>query len=411
MTKQLTTRKNVMLPIFLTVFLDMLGVGIAIPIVPTLFLDPTHGVMPLDSSMEMRNVTLGFLLATFPLFQFFGSPVLGTLSDRHGRKKMLFLSLLGTALGYFLFAFGISQSSLILLFLARGLDGFTGGNVSIALSAISDTSDDENKARNFGMVGAAFGLGFILGPYIGGRLADPTLVSWFTVYTPFLFAAALGILNLVLILFVFPETLHSRTHKRVDFLAGFRNIQSAFSNPTLSRLFIAVFLLTLGFNFFTQFFQVFLIHKFNFSIGQISDFFAYIGLWIVLAQGGLMRPMSKRFSSEKIVLWTSFLLGIFLFVVILPNQPFQQYWVAPFVALSQGLLTPNLSAMVSFKAGPTEQGKIMGLNQSIQAAAMTIPPILAGFATNIMYQLPVLLASGFTLLGWMVLVTTNKNST
>lgn len=400
--------KNVMLPIFLTVFLDMLGVGIAIPIVPTLFLDPLHGVMPSGSSMEIRNITLGFLLATFPLLQFFGSPVLGTLSDRHGRKKMLFLSLLGTAFGYFLFAYGISQKSLLLLFLARGLDGFTGGNVSIALSAISDTSDEKNRARNFGMVGAAFGLGFILGPYIGGRLADSTLVSWFTVYTPFLFAAILGMLNLALILLVFPETLNTRSHKRVDFLAGFRNMRAAFLNPSLSRLFIVVFLLTLGFNFFTQFFQVFLIHKFNFSIAQISDFFAYIGLWIVLAQGGLMRPMSKRFSSEKLVLWTSFLLGVFLFVVILPSQPFQQYWVAPFVALSQGLLTPNLSALVSSKAGPSEQGKIMGLNQSVQASAMAIPPILAGFATNIMYQLPVYLASGFTLVGWIVLATQSK---
>ncbi len=411
MIKEVPSGKNVMLPIFLTVFLDMLGVGIAVPIVPTLFLDPVHGVMPLGTSMELRNITLGFLLATFPLFQFFGSPVLGTLSDRHGRKKMLFLSLVGTALGYFLFAFGISQNSLVLLFFARGLDGFTGGNVSIALSAISDSSDDKNKARNFGMVGAAFGLGFILGPYIGGRLADSTLVSWFTVYTPFLFAAILGILNLALILLVFPETLHTRTHKRVDFLAGFRNMRIAFLNPNLSRLFVVVFLLTLGFNFFTQFFQVFLIHKFNFSIGQISDFFAYIGLWIVLAQAGLMRPMSKRFSPENLVLWTSLFLGISLFVVILPNQPYQQYWVAPLVALSQGLLTPNLSALVSSKAGPSEQGKIMGLNQSVQAAAMAIPPILAGFATNIMYQLPVYLASGFTLMGWVVLASRNRLAT
>ena len=133
--------------------------------------------------------------------QFFGAPILGAMSDRFGRKKILILSLVGTCIGYLFFGAGIAAASLITLFISRAIDGFTGGNISIALSAIADISDPKEKAKNFGLIGMAFGLGFILGPYIGGKLADPSVVGWFTHSTPFWFAAALTFLNIILVTF------------------------------------------------------------------------------------------------------------------------------------------------------------------------------------------------------------------
>ena len=398
-------QKNLTLPIFLTVFLDMLGVGIIIPIIPSLFLDMNNGFLDPSMSMHSRNILLGFLLSTYSFAQFFGSPVLGAMSDNRGRKPILTISLIGTFLGYLLFAFGLHAQSVIILFASRIIDGFTGGNISIAFSIISDISNEENRAKNFGMVGAAFGLGFILGPYIGGKLADPSIVSWFNLQTPFYFAALLSLINIISVQFNLDETHVVREHKVVSFTTGFTNIAEGFSLLHLRTLFITVFLTTLGFTFFTTFFQVFLFHRFHWNVSTIADYFAYIGLWIVLAQGALIRPLSKRFKNIQILRFSYPILAIALFCVILPHEPLYAYLISPFIALTQGVSGPSMNSLVSSTALPQERGKIMGINQSVSAIAMGIPPIIAGFATNVSETLPTLLASFFTLAGWLVLLT------
>jgi len=397
--------KNIALPIFLTVFLDMLGVGIVIPIIPSLFLDFNNGFLPTDLGISSRNILLGFLLASYSFAQFFGSPVLGALSDNRGRKPILTISLIGTLAGYLLFAFGLQQQSIVILFLSRLLDGFTGGNISIAFSVISDISDEKSKAKNFGMVGAAFGLGFILGPYIGGKLADPTLVSWFNVKTPFYFAAFLAFLNILSVRFYLPETLSVKNNRAISFGTGIKNVAEAFTLPHLRKIFLMVFFITLGFTFFTTFFQVFCFNKYHWKIPEIADFFAYIGLWIVIAQGGLIRPLSKKYSPIPILKITLLTLSIALFFVIVPDKGMYAFIIGPFIALSQGISSPNVTTIVSEAALPQEQGKIMGINQSVASLAMTIPPIIAGFVTNISASLPNILASVFTLLAWFVLLT------
>lgn len=398
------SHRSPLLTIFLTVFIDLLGVGIVIPVIGPLLLDPSHHMLSAELSIHTRTILLGFLIASFPLAQFFGAPMLGALSDRHGRKKILTISLLGTLIGYILFAVAILQQNIYILFASRILDGFTGGNISIALSAISDISDEKSKAKNFGMVGAAFGLGFILGPYIGGKLADPNIVSWFNAATPFWFASILTILNLVFVFIAFPETLKEKRHTPVSMLTGMRNIGKAFQLTHLRTIFLVVFLITLGFNFFTQFFQVFLIHKFNYTISQIADIFAYIGIWIVFAQGGLQRPLSKKFSPLSILQISAILLGIVLPMLLVPTEPKYIFFVLPFIAIFQGLTQPNITSVVSSQAGKDEQGQILGINQSIQSLGMAIPPIIASYITAININLPILTASLCIIMGWGVLI-------
>lgn len=158
-------------PIFFTVFLDLLGLGIIIPILPAVLIDPRTGLLPFSTTFATRTLIFGFLIAAYPLAQFFSSPILGALADKHGRKKILTLSLLGTLVGYILFAMGLVTQNIYLLFIGRIIDGFTGGNISIAQSAIADISDEKTKSKNFGLIGMAFGLGFIIGPYVGGKLS------------------------------------------------------------------------------------------------------------------------------------------------------------------------------------------------------------------------------------------------
>ncbi len=406
---ELKSPKSPLFTIFSTVFIDMLGVGIVIPVIAALLLDPSHNLLPVATTMHTRTILLGFLIASYPLAQFFGAPMLGALSDRYGRRKLLSLSLFGTLIGYILFATAILEQNIYMLFASRILDGFTGGNISIALSAISDFSDEKSKSKNFGMIGAAFGLGFILGPYIGGKLADPNVLSWFNAATPFWFAAILTMVNLFLVLVRFPETLIIRRNTPVSAFTGIQNIGKAFKLTHLRTIFFVVFLLTLGFNFFTQFFQVFLINKFHFTISNIADIFAYIGIWIVIAQGGLQRPLSKKFSPLSILQISGILLGITLPMLLLPSESKYIFFVLPFIAIFQGLTQPNMTSLVSSQAGKDEQGQILGINQSIQSLGMAIPPIIASYINMVNINLPIVTASFCIIMGWAVLIVFFRN--
>lgn len=402
-------QRSPLLTIFITVFIDLLGVGIVIPVIAPLILDATHHMLPIDMPMDTRTIVLGFLIASFPLAQFFGAPMLGALSDRYGRRKLLAISLVGTVIGYVLFATAILQQNIYLLFASRILDGFSGGNISIALSSISDFSDEKSKARNFGMVGAAFGLGFILGPFIGGKLADPTIISWFNAATPFFFAAILAFLNLLFVLFAFPETLRAKRNTKVSMFTGIENIGKAFRLSHLRTIFLVVFLITVGFNFFTQFFQVFLISKFDYKISQIADIFAFIGIWIVVAQGALQRPLSKKYDPLSIIQISALLLGMTLPLLLLPSESKYIFYVLPFIAMFQGLTQPNINSIVSSQAGKDEQGQILGINQSIQSLGMAIPPIIASYINIVNINLPIATASFCILLGWGVLIVFFRN--
>ena len=395
-------KKYSILTIFFTVFLDLLGLGIIIPILPALLLDPIGGILPITYSFSARTLLYGFLIASYPLAQFFGAPILGALADSRGRKKLLILSLFGTVVGYAVFIAGILTGNILLLFLGRALDGFTGGNISIAQSAIADISTEETKARNFGLIGMAFGLGFIIGPYVGGKLSDPAVVSWFTYATPFYLSIFLASLNVLLVVLNFPETIAKVRLVKVNAFTGFSNIRKAFSYKNLRVMFLVVFLLTVGFNFFTQFFQVFLYGKFKFTQSQIGDFFAYMGLWIAISQGAVLRPLSKKFKSAKILSVSIILLAISFPFLLIPKDRFWLYLIVPFIAIFQGLNQPNGTAIISNLSDKDKQGEILGINQSISSLAQAIPPIIAGFVTSINLNLPIWFAALSTFLAWIV---------
>ena len=208
------TFKNNPLPvIFITLFLSAIGFGILIPIVPLILADPTSSFYLLPPTMSLSDgyFLVGILTGVFPLAMFFSTPILGQLSDKYGRKPILAISLFGTFISYVLFAVALLTKNLPLLFFSRILDGVTGGNVSVAQAAIADVTKPENRAKNFGLIGAAFGLGFILGPYIGGKLSDPTILPWFNAATPFWVAAGLALLDVIFILTIFHETIKEKS--------------------------------------------------------------------------------------------------------------------------------------------------------------------------------------------------------
>lgn len=400
--------KSPILALWLTVFIDLLGLGIVIPIFASLFFVPgaefflkTYEIFGLNIS---TSLIYGLLIASYPIAQFFGAPLLGDLSDKYGRKRMLTLSITGTLIGYLIIAWGIVTSTLWLMFLGRLIDGFTGGNISVAQSSISDLSTKETKTRNFGLIGMAFGLGFVIGPYLGGKLADSTIVSWFSDSTPFFFSAILAGINLLLIRFNLKETLKKVGDAKIKLFGGITNIVKAVTVPELRNIFLVTILFTFGFNFFTQFFQVYLIDKFHYTQSNIGDLFAYIGVWIAITQGGILRPLSKKITNVQFPRFSLLFLGLSFFLLLIPSTTVGLLIVLPLVAILNGLSQPNLLSIVSGLADETTQGEVLGINQSVQSVAQAIPPIVAGLIASISVQLPIVVAGGVTLLSWLVYV-------
>jgi DHA1 family tetracycline resistance protein-like MFS transporter len=396
-------KKNSFIPLLLTIFIDLLGVGIVIPVLAPLFLSP-FGILPIDFTYEQRSLLIGLLSAAYPIAQFFGAPLLGALSDRYGRKPMLIISLIGTMIGYLIFGFGVAVKSLPLLFLGRILDGFTGGNISIAQSAIADMSKPEDRAKNFGLIGMAFGLGFILGPYIGGKLVDPTIVSWFNNSTPYFFTALLTFINIGSLVLMFEETIKVKIKTTIGVFSGITNLIKAFSIQKLRTLFIVSFLLTFGFNFFTQFFNAYLIEKFGVSPSQSGDIFAYMGLFIAIFQGGLLPFISKKFKSSDVLKISIIGLALGFILLLLPNKLNGIFFVLPILALFQGLSQPNITALISSQGKDSSQGDILGGNQSINSIAQAIPPIISGLIFSINIRLPILVAGIVTMIAALVFI-------
>ncbi|GJM35969.1 MAG: tetracycline resistance MFS efflux pump [Saprospiraceae bacterium] len=402
MTKDRST--SPLLTIFLTVFIDMLGIGIIIPVIPALFFEDSSGFFNPTVSMDHRSILYGLLVACYPFMQLFGAPMLGALSDRYGRKPLLSISLVGTMVGYLLFAYAILTNNLILLFFSRMLPGFTGGNISIILSAIADISDAKSKAKNFGLVGAAFGIGFILGPALGGILADNTIVSWFNHATPFWLTAGLTLVNLIIVQFRFPETLKEKSETPVSLFRGLSNVGKSFQQPALRTIFAVILLLSLGFSFFTQFFSVYLIQEFDYTVKNIGLLYCWIGIWLAFTQGFIVRRMSGRVPSGLILNYSILMLSLSLGVILLPDQSFWFYIINPFIAIAQGITSPNLTTVVSEQALATQQGEILGINQSMQSLGQLFPPLIAGYLNTLNSNFPLLAAAAFTLAGWLVYV-------
>jgi MFS transporter, DHA1 family, tetracycline resistance protein len=407
MTAQKAGRRDLAIIAF-TAFMNFIGLTLAIPIFTPLCLEQTGNILPADASMPLRTTILGLLLGVFPLCQFFTSPLLGALSDRWGRKKILLYAIAGSCGGHLIMAVGILAGSLPLVFLSRIISGCFSGSLAVTQSAIADVSDEKTRPKNFGLLGAAFGVSLFIGPALGGFLSDPGVHAGFTFATPFWLAAFLTGINFLQVVWLFSETLPQSRRRQVAFhlLVGPINIARAFATPAYRRMFLVVLAFFFGFNFFTQFFQVYLLEKFSVSGSQLGIILSYLGIWSILTQALLVRPVSKRFTSRQ-VLPVSLLLMAFSFTALLMVP---QFWllfpVLIFIPLFSGLSNPNLTAIVCGLAGERNQGEILGINQSVMAMAQFVPPLIGGYIVGLHFTLPLWIAFASILLAWILFLRT-----
>ncbi len=373
------------------VFLDMLGIGILIPIIPALFTATDSAFYILTPPLvPYALLLLGVISAMYPIMQFFAAPVLGDLSDHYGRKPVLAISLFGTMIGYVLFILGLALRSLPLLFISRALDGITGGNISVAQAAISDITKPEHRAKNFGLIGAAFGMGFILGPSIGGILGH------YSPLYPFILATVLSLTSAVMVLMLLPETItiKSLQRKKLSLVSPFRSVMSGFRHPQLAKLFTTTLFYSAGFTFYTSFFAAFLIQRFGFSERAIGLYFAVQGVWILITQLLINRKLSGRVSSNKIIQISLIVLASTLAIYALVHTVWLLYAIIPLFNIAAGLTNANLPATVSRSSTGNNQGEIMGINASMSSLSQAIIPLCAGFiATQFIIATPLLFGS------------------
>ena len=401
--------------VLLTIFLDVLGVGVLLPIIPQLLANPHSQfyLLPAGWSFQSGLILLGWLVAIYPLMQFLATPILGQLSDRFGRKPILGFSIFGTAIGYILFAIGIITKNIPLLFFSRALDGITGGNLSVAQAVIADVTPPKDRAKRFALIGAAFGTGFVLGPYLGAKLSSPGISffgifhtpHWFNPATPFWFTAILSFINLSLIIFLLPETHKALRHVKIKLTKSVHNIITAASYPGLRVIFPSIFLFWGGFAFFQTFFQVLLIQKLHFTGNNIGDFFAYVGIWIAFVQAVITPMLAKRFKPYQ-VLRVSFIgAGISLFLFLTASSTKDLLWIVPVFALFLGNSIANSIALVSISADAHIQGEVLGINASVQSLAQAIPAAASGYLATIGISTPVLAGGITVLIGGIIFLT------
>ena len=351
--------------IFITLMIDITGLGLIIPVMPALINELT------GEGISRASEYGGWLVFTFAVMQFLFSPVLGGLSDQYGRRPIILIALFGFAIDYLLLAFA---PTLLWLFIGRALAGVTGASITTATAYIADISTKENRAQNFGMIGAAFGLGFIIGPVIGGLLGS------FGPRVPFMVAAALTFVNFLYGFFVLPESLKKENRrpfnwKRANPIGSLKNLQRY---PALSGLAFSFILINLASHAVQSNWSYFVIEKFAWSETMIGISLGVVGILVALVQGGLIRFTNPRLGNEKSV-YTGLLLystGLFLFAFA------SQSWMM-FVFLIPyclgGIAGPAIQSIMSSSVPANEQGELQGaLTGLLSLTSIVGPPMMTG---------------------------------
>jgi DHA1 family tetracycline resistance protein-like MFS transporter len=352
--------------IFLTVFIDLIGFGMVIPILPFYAETPPFNATPFE---------IGLLLSVYSWMQFFFSPILGRLSDKYGRRPVLFISLLGSVLGYAVIGFA---NTLLLVFLGRIIGGITGGNISTAQAYIADVTTKENRAKGMGLFGAAFGLGFILGPAIAG------ILSKYGVQIPFYFAAVLSMVSALGVFFLLPESLKKPVEEHRE--GRIAAIIESFRERDFGLVNLQYFLLVTAFSIMTYGFVLYTAFRFGYTPEQNGYLFAFVGLVSIIGQGVLFGFFAKKFGEIRLVVAGSFLMVLSLFAIPAIAPAYGGLagllGVTIFLAFGNALASPALTSLVSKISHEGSQGHALGIMQSGASLARAIGPTIGGILLN-----------------------------
>jgi len=348
--------------VILVVFIDLLGFSLILPLLP--YYAKTFG---------SNDFVTGLLVASYAVAQLIGAPLLGRLSDRFGRRPILLVSIFGTFLGFLLLGFA---TTLWMLFVSRIIDGLTGGNLSIAQAYITDVTDAKSRSQGLGLIGAAFGIGFIIGPVAGG------LLSQWGYSVPAFAAAGLSLINLILIYVWLPESLTAEKRAQmpekrpaVTLAALLKALQRPFSGSLL----VTRFFFGLAFAIFQTIFALYALNKFKLNVFETSLILTYVGVLSVITQGFLIGRIVKLVREDLLIVGCVALMGISLLGWALAPSVLTLLVVLIPTALSGGILNTLLSSVLTKVVAPQEIGGILGLSASVESSTRILAPAMGGF--------------------------------
>lgn len=380
--------KSALSLIFLTVFIDLLGFGILIPILPSFA----------KKELGVDETAIGIAIAIYSFVQFLFNPFFGKLSDKHGRKSVIVVSLFLNAIGYILFAY---THSYIMLLVSRVIAGIGGSSIGVAQAYIADVTTKENRSKGMGLIGAAFGLGFVFGPLIGGFLSEyGYMVTGFA-------AAGFSLLAFLLTLIYLPESNLNReaSVQKKRTLFDIEGTKKILSRPELSILVLLFFILTFSFANIYGTFALLGIQVYGFTDLQNGYMFGIVGLTSAIVQGGLIGYVNKIMSKKYIII-----IGAFLIMITLALIPYGQTFlglaiISIVLSYGTGTLQPTILSLISEVTSDAEQGITLGINQSFSAFARVLGPLWGGFAFEFLgYPFPFLTGAVFTFLIFLISV-------
>lgn len=376
-------KNSKLLPVFLVVFVDLLGFGLILPLLP--YYADSYGATP---------IIVGLLTASYAAAQLLGAPLLGRLSDRHGRRPILLISIFGTMLGFLLLGIaeplgraianqignaGLANPLIIgLLFVSRITDGLTGGNISVAQAYITDVTTDKNRAQGLGLVGAAFGLGFIFGPATGGFLS-----SWgFAV--PAYVAAGLALINMIAVYFKLPESLTAekiaqniaKEEDKPSF--SIKALWIALNRPSVGPLLNIRFFFGMAFSTFQTIFALFAQYRLDLDAQATGFILTYVGILSVIVQGVVVGKLNQRFKDKHLIILSTILMSLSLAAwAFIPNVIALLVVMIP-LAFSGGILNTIVNSALTKTVAPEEVGGTLGLSTSLESLTRVIAPSLGG---------------------------------
>jgi DHA1 family tetracycline resistance protein-like MFS transporter len=385
------------LPLLTVIFIDSVGWGIVYPV---------FSAFLLTSSQSNSNAVFEIVISIYSVCMFLFSPLLGALSDNHGRKKLLLISMIGSGVGFVISALGLYFSTLSVLLAGRVISGMTAGSLGIAQAAIADLSNTENKANRIGYIVIANGLGFTCGPLLGALLINVTP----SLFISMLFTGTLSAIGALIVFYFFDET-HTPLTTKIDLLSSLKNLLQVGNFPNLKKIFICLFITMLGYITFFNYLPIFLHQRFNYSGNQQGYFLGYYAILFSASLCYFLPKLQKRFPLSKLVYTAIIFHSIFYLICFTATSAKTLYaYVIP-ISVFAPIMYVGLVTLLSNQASPTEQGKVMGIVGSICALTWALGPLLVASLTLVSFIAPVLISVAFLISSLLILSANSRQKT
>lgn len=385
-------KNKALIPIFIVVLVDLLGFSIILPLLPFYALQ-----------FHVSSEAIGMIAAVYSICQFVASPILGSMSDRFGRRPVLIYSQLGSFIGFILLALA---GNVWVIVLSRVIDGLSGGNITIASAYVADVTDPKDRAHSMALIGIAFGMGFLFGPLLGGELAHA-----YGTAAPAYAAAAMALTSTLLSIFYLKEPAVHRSGDHKKGFAQYTQAISYFKIKNLRTMLLIFFFFALPFSIYVSMFSLYAHIELNFTEREVGRFLAYVGFLGIIYQGGVIRPLVKKIGELSLLRWGLLAMAVGLLGIVLAETWQQLALVALVFSFGTGVTRVVLSSLVSQLAPPDKKGGVIGVSASIESFTRILGPLVGGWILGTMHPNYIgYIGGAMALVGFYLAFTVHRDS-